>query len=89
MDLFIHYTELPENKTLHDVVGELNEVLDDHGAVCGGLDGKPYSRLDLDLEDETINPKYAQMAVKSYLQRAHFAKDTKVEFGCMEIGIYE
>ena len=89
MDLYIHYTELPENKTLSDVVGELTEVLDDHGTVCGGFDGKPYSRLDLDLEDETINPKYAQMAVKSYLQRANFAEDTKVEFGCMEIGIYE
>jgi len=27
--------------------------------------------------------------VKAYLQRANFAKDTKVEIGCMEIGIYE
>lgn len=89
MDLFIHYTELPEGKTLSDIVGELNEVLEDNGAVCGGVDGEEYSRLDLDLEDETINPKYAQMAVKSYLQNAHFAKTTKVEFGGMEIGIYE
>lgn len=85
MDLYIHYTALPEGKTLADVVGELNEVLDDHGAVCGGEDG----RLDLDLEDENINPKYAQMAVKAYLQRAGFARDTKVEIGGMEIGIYE
>lgn len=85
MDLYIHYTALPEGKTLADVVGELNEVLDDHGAVCGGEDG----RLDLDLEDENINPKYAQMAVKAYLQRAKFAVDTKVEIGGMEIGVYE
>lgn len=85
MDLYIHYTTLPEGKTLADVVGELNEVLDDHGAVCGGEEG----RLDLDLEDETINPKYAQVAVKAYLQRAGFAGDTKVEIGGMEIGIYE
>lgn len=89
MDFFIHYSKLPEGKTLTDVVGELNEVLDDHGRVCGGEDGQPYSRLDLDLDDETINPKYAQMAVKAYLQKAEFAEDTKVEFGCMEIGIYE
>ena len=41
------------------------------------------------LEDEKVNPKYAQMAVKAYLQRAAFAKDTKVEIGGMEIGIYE
>ena len=36
MDLYIHYTELPQGKELADIVGELNEVLDEHGAVCGG-----------------------------------------------------
>ena len=51
MDLYIHYQDLPQGLTLEDFVGELNEVLDDHGSVCGGEDG----RLDLDLEDETIN----------------------------------
>lgn len=84
MDVFIHYTSLPEGKTLADVVGELNEVLDDHGVVCGGED----NRLDLDLEDENINPKYAQLAVKNYLQKAAFPRDTTLEIGGMEIGIY-
>ena len=85
MDLYIHYTSLPEGKTLADVVGELNDTLEDTGAVCGGEAG----RIDLDLEDENVNPKFAQIAVKSYLQRAAFAPDTKVEIGGMEIGIYE
>lgn len=85
MDLYIHYTELPQGKELADIVGELNEVLDEHGAVCGGTAG----RIDLDLEDERINPKYAQIAVKSYLQRSGFAKETAIEIGGMEIGIYE
>ena len=94
MDLYIHYTELPQGKELADIVGELNEVLDEHGAVCGGAAG----RIDLDLEDERINPKYederinpkyAQIAVKSYLQRSGFSKDTAIEIGGMEIGIYE
>lgn len=89
MDLFIHYNSLPAGKKLEDVVAELNEVLDDHGAVCGGEERGQGSRLDLELEDEKVNPKYAQMAVKAYLQRAAFAKDTKIEFGGMEIGIYE
>ena len=66
-------------------MGELNEVLDDTGVVCGGED----NRLDLDLEDERVNPKHAQMAVKAYLQRAGFSKETAVEIGGMEIGIYE
>lgn len=85
MELYIHYKELPAGLTLEDFVGELNEVLDDTGVVCGGED----FRLDLDLEDEKVNPKYAQMAVKAYLQRAGFSKETAVEIGGMEIGIYE
>lgn len=85
MELYIHYKELPEGLTLSDFVGELNEVLDDTGVVCGGED----NRLDLDLEDEKVNPKHAQMAVKAYLQRAGFSKETAVEIGGMEIGIYE
>ena len=85
MEMYIHYNSLPEGKTLTDVVGELNEVLDDVGAVCGGEAG----RIDLDLEDERANPKHAQVAVKAYLQRAEFPRDTAVEIGGMEIGVYE
>ena len=89
MDLYIHYQSLPQGKTLADIVGELSEVLEDHGAVCGGLGDENGGRLDLDLEDEKVNPKFAQIAVKAYLQRAGFAPDTRVEIGGMEIGIYE
>lgn len=88
MDLFIHYHSLPEGKKLEDMVEELNAVLDDHGVVCGGEEYVEGGRLDLDLEDENINPKYAQMAVKAYLQREKFPADTMVEIGGMEIGIY-
>ena len=85
MELYIHYKELPDGLSLEDFVGELNEVLDDTGVVCGGED----FRLDLELEDEKVNPKYAQIAVKNYLQRSGFAKETAIEIGGMEIGIYE
>ena len=85
MDLYIHYPALPEGKELADVVEELNQVLEDGGAVCGGEAG----RIDLELEDERVNPKFAQSAVKAYLQRAGFPRETAVEIGGMEIGIYE
>lgn len=85
MEMYIHYKALPEEKDLHDVLGELDEVLDDVGSVCGGEAG----RIDLDLEDERANPKHAQVAVKAYLQRAQFPRDTTVEIGGMEIGVYE
>ena len=85
MDVYIHYQAIPQNMTLPDVLGGLGEVLDEHGFVSGGQPG----RLDLSLEDEKINPKYAQMAVKAYLQQAGFAEDTTIEIGGMEIGLYE
>ena len=85
MDLYIHYPALPDGKELADVVEELNQVLEDGGAVCGGEAG----RIDLELEDERVNPKFAQIAVKAYLQRAGFPRETAVEIGGMEIGIYE
>ena len=37
MELYIHYTELPHDLPLTEVVGQLNETLDDTGAVSGGL----------------------------------------------------
>ena len=85
MDLYIHYPAIPEGKELADVVEELNQVLEDGGAVCGGEAG----RIDLELEDERVNPKFAQIAVKAYLQRAGFPRETAVEIGGMEICIYE
>ena len=85
MDFYIHYTALPQGKSLADVVGELNEVLEDDGWLTGS--GADY--LELELEDEKVNPKFAQMAVKAYLQRAQFPRDTRVELGGMEIGVYE
>ena len=89
MEVYIHYTELPNDLPLTEVVGQLNETLDDTGAVSGGLNKEKGGRIDLELEDERVNPKYAQMAVKAYLQRAGFARDTVIEIGGMEIGLYE
>ena len=85
MEIYIHYHELPQDKELADIVGELNEVLEEGGRVCGGEQG----RIDLDLEDEKVNPKYGILTVKGYLQKARFAPDTTIELAGTPVGIYE
>lgn len=84
MDLFIHYTTLPEGMTHDDLVEGLNQVLEDGGFVNGGQTG----RIDVELEEEKHNPKLAQGAVKSYLQRVGMPRDTLIELGCMRIELY-
>lgn len=84
MDLYVHYTALPAGMSLADVVEGLNEVMDDGGWVCGG----PEGRIDMELEDEKMNPKLAQSAVKSYLMRTGFPQDTIIELGGMKINAY-
>ena len=65
MDLYIHYPALPEGKELADVVEELNQVLEDGGAVCGGeavavvvgahpLLGRGLGELDGAAQDEGV-----------------------------------
>ena len=85
MELIIRFTTLPERLTLDMVKSDLAELLEDDGWLTGS--GADY--IEMELEDEKVNPKHAQMAVKAYLQRAGFSKETAVEIGGMEIGIYE
>ena len=88
MDLYVHYTALPAGMELGDVVEELNEIMDDGGVVCGGLSLEQGGRIDMELEDEKMNPKVAQGAVKAYLQRVGFPRDTVIELGGMKINAY-
>lgn len=88
MELYVHYTALPEGMALEDVVEGLNEVMDDDGVVCGGLTDGQGGRIDMELEDEKMNPKLAQGAVKSYVQRVNFPRDTVIELGGMKINAY-
>ena len=89
MDLYIHYSALPEGMALEDVVDGLNEVMEDGGVVCGGLTIGCGGRIDMDLEEEKMNPKLAQGAVKAYVQRVCFPRDTAIELGGMSINAYD
>ena len=85
MELRIHLLSLVRDLSVVCVLGGLEEIVEDEGWVTGS--GADY--VELELEDERMNPKYGIMAVKSYLQRARFAPDTTIELAGVPVGIYE
>ena len=79
MELRIDFPKLPENKSLDDMKAELDTVLEDDGwLLTSGLDGEG-GFVELELEDEKINPKYGILAVKNYLQKAGFDPYTTID----------
>ena len=88
MDMFIHYTALPADMTLEEVVEGLNRAMDDGGAVNDVVATEKGGRIDMDLEEDFHNPKLAQGAVKSFVMRVGFPQDTIIELGGMKINAY-
>ena len=85
MELIIHFTTLPERLTLDMVKSDLALLLEDDGWLTGS--GADY--IEMELEDEKVNPKYGILTVKNYLQKAQFAPDTAIELAGTPVGIYE
>ncbi len=85
MELIIHFNALPEHLTLDMVRADLADLLEDDG----WLTGSGPNHLELELEDEKVNPKYGILTVKNYLQTAKFAPDTTIELAGTPVGIYE
>lgn len=89
MELLIHFTTLPEGMTLRDMEAGLDEILEDNGWIQASTFENGVGFIDIELEDERVNPKYGIIGVKSYLQSAKFAPDTAIELAGKPVGIYE
>ncbi|MPN13908.1 hypothetical protein SDC9_161234 [bioreactor metagenome] len=89
MELCIHFTKLPEGMELNDMKAELDQILEENGWLTGSAQEPAGGHVELELEDERLNPKYGIMAVKNYLQKKNFAPDTTIELCGVPVGIYE
>lgn len=89
MELRIDFPRFPENKDLMAIRAELDAVLEDDGwLVTSGLTGEG-GFIELELEDEKMNPKYGIMAVKAYLQRGGFDPYTTMELAGTRTRIFD
>ena len=89
MELLIHFTSLPEDMTLRDLEAGLDEVMEDDGWILASRFENGVGLIDIELEDEKANPKFAIVGIKLYLQGARFAPDTAIELAGKPVGIYE
>ena len=85
MDMIIRYTGMPDGMDRQRLLEELADVLAEDGWLTGSGEGF----VELELEDEKVNPKYGILTVKNYLQTAKFAPDTTIELAGTPVGIYE
>ena len=88
MELRIDFPSLPEGKDLMDMRRELDELLEDDGWLLTSGQTGESGFVELELEDEKVNPKYGILAVKHYLQRAGFVKETTIELAGTKTGIF-
>lgn len=89
MELLIHFTTLPEGMDTEKLNIELTTLLDGDGWFTGAHQGPEGGYMEMELEDEKINPKYGILTVKNYLKNAKFAPETTIELAGTPVGIYE
>ncbi len=89
MIIRVEFPALPAGRDLNKMRQELDAVLEDDGWLLGSGQTGAGGYVELELEDEKLNPKYGIMAVKNYLQKAGFAPETTMEIAGAVIGIFE
>ena len=89
MELRIDFPTLPQGKDLARMKAELDEVLADDGWLLGSGPSGQSGYVELELEDEKMNPKYGIMAVKNYLQKAGFDPATTMDLQGTKTPIFD
>lgn len=89
MELRIDFPKLPEGKDLLTMRHELDAVLADDGWLLTSGQTGQAGFVELELEDEKMNPKYGILAVKNYLQRAGFDPYTTIDLQGVRTRIFD
>ena len=89
MELRIDFPKLPEGRTLADMKAGLDAILEDDGWLLASGQTGMAGFVELELEDEKMNPKYGIMAVKAYLQREKFDPATTIELARTKTPIFD
>lgn len=89
MELRIDFPRLPEGKTLAHMKAELDAVLADDGWLLTSGQTGEGGFVELELEDERMNPKYGILAVKNYLQKAGFDPYTTMDLQGTKTRIFD
>ena len=90
MELRIDFPKLPEGKDLLTMRKELDGVLEDDGWLIGSaLADSGAGHVELELDEDKVNPKYGIVAVKNYLQKAGFDPETTMEIAGAVVPIYQ
>ena len=89
MVIRIDFPSLPQGRTLDKVREELDAVLEDDGWLLTSSQSGESGYIELELEDEKLNPKYGILALKNYFQKAGFSRETTMEIASAKVGIYE
>lgn len=89
MELRIDFPALPQGMGLPRMKAEVADVLEDDGWLLASGQSGEAGFLELELEDERMNPKYGIMAVRAYLQRAGFDPKTTIELAGTRTPIYD
>lgn len=89
MEMYVRYNTLPEGTTLDKLKLELAELLEEDGWLTGSAEGPEGGYVELELEDELVNPKHGIVAVKRYLQEHGYPRETQIELAGVPVGIYE
>lgn len=89
MELRIDFPKLPSGKDMTAMKAELDAILEDDGWLLGSGQSGEGGFVELELEDEKMNPKYGIMAVKAYLQREGYDPATTIELAGTKTPIFD